>query len=116
MVACAFALTVLGGAFELLHHRIGPVFVAMATTMLALFGFAAYGATETLPLDVAIDAQGVTFAGARTPWGALLGLDVDVKGARAYVVLRAREGVARLGPATPEGARAIAASIQAARG
>ena len=82
---CAFALTVLGGGYELLHHRIGVVFVSLATAMLALFGLAAYGASETIPLDVAIDAQGVTLGGARTPWRAVVSMRVEVTGKRARV-------------------------------
>ena len=100
MVACAFALTVLGGAYELLHHRIGVVFVTMATLMLALFGLSAYGASETIPLDVAIDAQGVTLAGSRTPWRTIVSLSVDTAGKRAWVVLHTTERVVRLGPAS----------------
>jgi RsiW-degrading membrane proteinase PrsW (M82 family) len=114
LIACAFALTVLGGAYEYLHHRVGIVFVGLATAILALFGLSAYGASETIPLDVAIDAQGVTFGGARTPWRAVVNLDVEVSGKRARVLLRTTESVVRLGPASVETAQAIAASIRAA--
>ncbi len=113
LIASAFALTVLGGAYEYLHHRIGVVFVGLATAILAAFGFAAYGVSETIPLDVAIDAQGVTFGGARTPWRAVISLTVEFTGRGARVVLRTPESVVRLGPASVETARAIAASIRA---
>ncbi len=114
IVACAFALTVLGGAYELLHHRIGVVFVTIATGMLALFGLSAYGASETIPLDVAIDSQGVTLGGARTPWRVVVNLNVEATGRRAWVVVQTTERVVRLGPATIETADAIARAIRIA--
>ncbi len=113
LMICAFALTALGGGYELLHHRIGVVFVSLATAMLALFGLAAYGASETIPLDVAIDAQGVTLGGARTPWRDVVSMRVEVTGKRARVVLHTTENVVLLGPATVDTANAIAATIRA---
>lgn len=114
MIACAFSLTVLGTAYELLHHRVGVVFVGLATSMLVLFGLAAYGASATIPLDVAVDAQGVTFAGARTPWRAILGFDRVQAGARAVVRLHTPAGVVRLGPARAATADALLAALRAA--
>ncbi len=113
IIACAFALTLIGGGYEFLHHRIGIVFVTLATVILALFGLAAYRASATIPLDVAIDAQGVTLGGALTPWRAIVSMRVEVAGKRADVVLHTTESVVRLGPATQETAHAIAASIRA---
>jgi RsiW-degrading membrane proteinase PrsW (M82 family) len=113
LIVCAFALTALGGAFELLHHRIGVVFVSVATTMLVLFGLAAYGTSETIPLDVAIDAQGVTLGGARTAWRDVVSMRVEVAGKRAHVILHTTHSVVRLGPASPAIAHAIATSIRA---
>ncbi len=114
MVLCAFALTVLGSAYELLHHRAGVVFVGLATAMLALFGLAAYGASETIPLDVAIDAWGITFAGARTPWAAVLGARIERPARRTtFVRVETRGGTWRLGPTSPENARRIADACSA---
>jgi RsiW-degrading membrane proteinase PrsW (M82 family) len=112
LIACAFALTVLGGFYEYMHHRIGVVFVSLATALLAAFGLAAYGTSETIPLDVAIDAQGVTFGGARTPWRDVVSMSVQRVGDGARVVLHTTEGVVRLGPASIGTAHAIAASIR----
>jgi RsiW-degrading membrane proteinase PrsW (M82 family) len=114
LMFCAFAITALGGAYEFMHHRVGVVFVSLATAMLALFGLAAYGASETIPLDVAIDAQGVTLGGGRTAWRDLVSARVELTGRRARVVLHTSESVVSLGPATPETANAIAAAIRAA--
>jgi RsiW-degrading membrane proteinase PrsW (M82 family) len=116
MIFCAFALTVLGTAFELLHHRVGVVFVGLGTLMLALFGVAAYGASETIPLDVAIDARGITFAGGLTPWGAIRSFALEPKGARAHVRMETAEGTQRLGPAPAATATAIVDAMQAMRG
>jgi hypothetical protein len=116
MIFCAFALTVLGTAFELLHHRVGVVFVGLGTLMLALFGVAAYGASATIPLDVAIDARGITFAGGLTPWGAIRSFALEPKGAHASVRMETAEGTHRLGPARADTAAAIVDAMEAMRG
>ncbi len=112
LIACAFALTVLGGAYEYVHHRIGAVFVTLATSMLGLFGLMAFGVSETIPLDVAIDAQGVTFGGARTPWKTIVSVEIEPRGARATVRLHTTDAVVRLGPAQQETAHMLAAAIR----
>jgi RsiW-degrading membrane proteinase PrsW (M82 family) len=114
MIACAFALTVVGAAYELLHHRVGVVFLVLASAMLALFGLAAYGTSATIPLDVAVDARGITFAGGCTRWATVLSCEVEPSGRRAYVSLATREGVLRLGPARSDVAIEIVAAIRAA--
>jgi RsiW-degrading membrane proteinase PrsW (M82 family) len=113
MVLCAFALTVVGIAYEYLHHRVGVVFVGIATVLLASFGLAAWGASATIPLDVAIDARGVTFAGGRTPWAAILGVTLEGAGGRAWIRLRTRAGDTRIGPTNVDTARAIVGAIGA---
>jgi len=114
MVACACALTALGAAYEGAHHRVGAPFVCLAATMLAAFGALAYGLSQTVPLDVAVDASGVTFAGAHAPWGAIARFHVELRGRRAFVVLTAAGGAVRLGPASRATAEAIAGAIRAA--
>ena len=115
MIFCAFALAILGSAFELLHHRVGVVFVVLATAMLSLFGIAAYGASATIPLDVAIDARGITFAGGLTPWGAIqsYALEPTSSGDRAYIRLQTADGTQRLGPARLDAANAIVNAMRA---
>jgi RsiW-degrading membrane proteinase PrsW (M82 family) len=116
MISSAFALTVLGTAFELLHHRVGLVFVVLASVMLALFGLAAYGTSATIPLDVAIDARGITFAGGLTPWGLIQAFAVEQSrgGKRAFVKLQTPDGVHRLGPARADVAESIVAAMRGA--
>jgi RsiW-degrading membrane proteinase PrsW (M82 family) len=114
MVLCAFATTVLGTAYELLHHRVGLVFVGIGSAVLALFGAAAYGVSETIALDAVVDAQGFTFSGARTPWRALRGVTVAGSGRRAFVVLETTEGTTtRVGPTTEERAREVLNAVHA---
>jgi RsiW-degrading membrane proteinase PrsW (M82 family) len=115
MIFCAFALAVLGSAFEFLHHRVGVVFVVLATAMLSLFGIAAYGASATIPLDVAIDARGITFAGGLTAWGAIqsFALEPASRGGRAYIRLQTASGTHRLGPARADVAGSIVDAMRA---
>src|SRR5262249_38937905 len=72
VLVLAAALMTLGTAYEILKHNAGVVFIAIASTILALFGVAAYFLTQSIPLDVAIDDQGVTFAGATSLWRQVL--------------------------------------------
>lgn len=116
MIACAFFLMAVGTAYEVMQHRASVVFVVIGTALLSLFGFAAYGASETIPLDVAIDARGITFAGATTPWRDIVSFDFEPRGSRGYVRLHTRGGqVARLGPANARRAQEIYAAVAAAR-
>jgi RsiW-degrading membrane proteinase PrsW (M82 family) len=112
ILVSALSLMTLGSAYELLHHRIGVVFVSLATLMLVAFGLAAYGASATIPLDVAIDLRGVTLAGSETPWRAIVDMEVQKRGARATVVLRTAGGVLRLGPASVQEAELIAGAVR----
>jgi hypothetical protein len=115
MIGCAFLMTILGTVYEMFHHRVGVVFVALATLLLAVLGAFAHGVSSTIPLDVAIDAHGVTFSGARTPWSAIALVDVEAMGQRAVVRLHTLTGIVRLGPTTPANANAIAAAVRAAK-
>jgi hypothetical protein len=83
--------------------------------MLSLFGIAAYGASATIPLDVAIDARGITFAGGLTPWGAIqsYALEPTSSGDRAYIRLQTADGTQRLGPARLDAANAIVNAMRA---
>jgi hypothetical protein len=91
-------------------------FVVIASVILALFGLAAYGVTATIPLDAAVDAQGVTYAGRRVPWGAVFGVALDERAGRSYVVVRSAGEDLRIGPIAGGRARALADAILHARG
>lgn len=66
--AFAFGIVMLGGWYQLSRHRPGAVFVFGSSVMLALLAVAAFGVSATMPLDVAVDDYGVTFAGAARAW------------------------------------------------
>jgi RsiW-degrading membrane proteinase PrsW (M82 family) len=117
MVVSAFAVTVLGSYYELLHHRVGALFVVSASMLLALFGVASYGASETIPLDVVVDDRGVTFAGVRTPWSAIASVRLaphkgaSRTGKTAFVEMQTDARSVRLGPAPATRAAALEAAI-----
>jgi len=113
MIASAIALTVLGSAYELLHHRVGLVFVAMATATMVVLGAFAYRTSQTVPLDVVVDAEGVTFAGRRAPWSAIEDVDdaTEAYGKWAFVNVHLKDTVLRLGPAHELRAREIRRAI-----
>ena len=115
MVTCAFALTLLGTVYELLQHRVNVVIVAIFTLMLALFALAAWGVSATIPLDVVVDAQGITFAGARTPWRAILGMQVEPRGKKATVRMDTAQGLVRVGPTDVQTAEVIVAAARTMR-
>lgn len=115
MVTCAFALTLLGTVYELLQHRVNVVLLAIFTLCLTLFALAAWGVSATIPLDVVVDAQGITFAGARTSWRSILRIAVEPRGRKADVRLETPEGTMRLGPSDVQTAEAIVAAVRATR-
>ncbi len=118
MILCAFAITVLGTVYELLHHRVNLVVILIAAMLLALFGLASWAVSATIPLDVAVDALGITYAGAQTPWRAIASFGIEQPSgaaARAYVRLETQEGPVRIGPTDAQTASSIVSTIRAAR-
>jgi RsiW-degrading membrane proteinase PrsW (M82 family) len=115
MILCAFSITVLGTVYEVLHHRVNIVVILIAAVLLGLFGLASWAVSATIPLDVAVDALGITFAGAQTPWRAIATFTVEQAGTRTFVRLETREGPVRIGPTDPQTATSIVSTIHAAR-
>ena len=115
MILCAFAITVLGTVYEALHHRVNVVVIVLGAVLLGLFGLAARAVSATIPLDVAVDATGITYAGAQTSWRAIAAFAVEQTGARAFVRLETPDGAVRIGPTDAQTAALILASIRAAR-
>lgn len=105
--ALALGIFVLGAYWQLSRHRPSMAFVAGSSAMLALLAVAALGVTQTVPLDVAIDDYGVTFAGAARPWRRIRGFSVRVD----RVELDCEGGPIVLGPAPPPAIEAIAAEL-----
>ena len=104
----AFGVVMLGGWYQLSRHRPGAVFVLGSSVMLALLAVAAFGVSATLPLDVAVDDYGVTFAGAARAWSRIRRF--AVKGDR--IELECDAGPITLGPATPETVTELASAIR----
>ena len=93
----AFGIVVLGGWYQLARHRPNATFVVGSSIMLALLAVAAFGISWTLPLDVAVDEYGVTFAGAARSWSRIRKFDTFVD----KIVLDCEAGPIILGPASP---------------
>ncbi len=104
----AFGIFVLGATWQLARHRPSLAFVGGSSVLLALLAVAAFGVAQTLPLDVAIDAYGVTFAGAARPWRKIRAF--TVQGDR--VTLDCEGGPILLGPGAPDVVEAMAAELR----
>lgn len=103
----ALGIFFLGAYYQLARHRPSATFVIGSSVMLALLAVAAFGVSATLPLDVAIDDYGVTFAGAARPWRKIRGYKID----RRHVALDCEAGPIHLGPAGPSILEAIVAAL-----
>ena len=110
--ALAFGIFLLGAYHQLARHAPSPSFVFGSTFMLALLAVAALGISATVPLDVAVDAYGVTFAGAARPWRTIRGFKVHAD----RVELDCEAGPISLGPASRPVVDAIAAELRARLG
>jgi RsiW-degrading membrane proteinase PrsW (M82 family) len=104
----AFGIVMLGGWYQLARHRPGAVFVVGSSVMLALLAVSAFGVSATLPLDVAVDDYGVTFAGAARAWSRIRRF--VVKGDR--IELDCEAGPIVLGPGTPPVITELASALR----
>jgi hypothetical protein len=118
MVVSAASLTIFATAYEFQHHRVSWAFVLVATGMLAAFAFAAFGVSATIPLEAALDARGVTFAGRCTPWSSVASASLESVGrSRALVRVELNDGTCvSIGPAAPAQARELCLAIVAGVG
>jgi RsiW-degrading membrane proteinase PrsW (M82 family) len=104
----AFGLFTLGAFYQFSRHRPGPFFVVTSSVLLALLAVAAFGVTWTMPLDVAVDDYGVTFAGAARPWRRIRAFEARAR----HVVLDCEGGPLLLGPAAPAVVSAMAGALR----
>ena len=104
----AFGIVLLGGWYQLERHRPSAAFVIGSSLMLALLAVAAFGVSATMPLDVAVDDYGVTFAGAARSWSRIRRF--EVKG--NHIELDCEAGPIVLGPGTPEIIESLAAALR----
>jgi len=99
----AFGIFMLGAWYQLARHRPSMGFVVGSSLLVLLLAAAAFGISATLPLDVAVDTYGVTFAGAARPWRKIRGfsdkgdrVDLDCEGGPIVLGPGPREVVAAL--------------------
>ncbi len=104
----AFAIFMLGAWYQLARHRPSLGFVIASTLLLVLLAAAAFGVSAALPLDVAVDAYGVTFAGAARPWRKIRGFALHAD----HVELDCEAGPIVLGPGPRPVIEAIAAALR----
>jgi RsiW-degrading membrane proteinase PrsW (M82 family) len=90
-------------------------FITLLSATFAALLLSGWGITRTLPLDVALSAKDVVFAGARWPLGSVTSVQVHRAGARSWVHLQGHRGVLTVGPLDAEAAAALGASIEDAR-
>lgn len=105
----AFGIFMLGAWYQLARHRPSMGFVVASTVLVVLLAVAAFGVSAALPLDVAVDSYGVTFAGAARPWRRIRGIAIHAD----HVELDCDAGPIVLGPGPRPVVHAIAAAIRA---
>jgi RsiW-degrading membrane proteinase PrsW (M82 family) len=107
----AFLLFVIGVGHQVGHQRVNYPFFVVSSALVALLGLAAYGLAGTMPLDVAVDEHGVTFAGRAVPWSQIYAARRTSRGPLEIVRLETPEGAVTLGPGQPERMAALEALI-----
>jgi RsiW-degrading membrane proteinase PrsW (M82 family) len=105
--ALALGIFVLGVWYQYARHRPSLLFVGGSSVMVALLALAALGVSKALPLDVAIDSFGVTFAGAARAWSRIRSFAAS----RDRVELDCEAGPIVLGPGEEAVILAIAADL-----
>ncbi|HSO31658.1 MAG TPA: PrsW family intramembrane metalloprotease [Labilithrix sp.] len=104
----AFGVVLLGGWYQMARHRPSVVFVVGSSVMLGLLAIAAFGVSAAMPLDVAVDDYGVTFAGAARAWSRIRRFVVKDD----HIELDCDAGPILLGPGTPEIIESLATSLR----
>lgn len=104
----AFAIFMLGAWYQLARHRASLGFVIASTLLVLLLAVAAFGVSAALPLDVAVDSYGVTFAGAARPWRKIRGIALHSD----HIELDCEGGPIVLGPGPRPVVEAIASAIR----
>jgi RsiW-degrading membrane proteinase PrsW (M82 family) len=104
----AFGIFMLGAYYQIARHRPSFGFVAGSTILVLALAAAAYGIVTALPLDVAVDPYGVTFAGAARPWRSIRGYTLE----KDRVVVDCENGPLVLGPGSQEVIERIAEALR----
>jgi RsiW-degrading membrane proteinase PrsW (M82 family) len=111
MHVLAFFIFVIGVGHQVSHQRVTYPFFVISSTLVALLGLAAYGLAATMPLDVAVDEQGITFAGRAIPWAKIKSARRMSLGELEIVRLDTESGPVTLGPGRPDRIGALEALI-----
>lgn len=104
----ALGIFVLGVWYQYARHRPSLAFVAGSSVMLAFLAAAALGVSKALPLDVAVDSFGVTFAGAARAWSRIRSFSPE----KHHVELDCEAGPLLLGPGDPAVVEALATDLK----
>jgi hypothetical protein len=99
-----------GIGLQALHGRAGGPFLALSSAFVAGLAFSAYWLTQAMPLDAAIDENGVTFSGAARAWRAIRGVE---RVSATYVRVRADGGDLLVGPGAPRELDGVRRAIEA---
>jgi hypothetical protein len=109
MYLTAALLLALGRDADENKARVGLALLVLSGVIVIGFAIAAYGVAAAMPLDVAIDDAGVTFAGALRRWADVTG----ISRAKRSVTLHAKGGDVALGPGTPATIDALESALRA---
>lgn len=113
--AAALAALVLGADLEAGGARAGLSFGAAAAAVFAVLIASAWALSATLPLDVVLDADGVTFAGSTRRWERISGVGRADRGPLRYLRIESPDGALDVGPLRASDATGLAA-LFASRG
>ena len=111
----AALVALVGGVAQGLHLRVGFGLVGVSSALLALLALSAWWVSAALPLDVAIDDYGVTFAGAARPWSSITRFERRPFGGAATIEVFSTAGDVTLGPGSRTAMDAIARALTARR-
>jgi RsiW-degrading membrane proteinase PrsW (M82 family) len=107
MIAASYLLQLHAAAARHAGERVTVELLVRGAVLAVVFGAGAVALVRMLPLDVAIDDAGVTYAGGLIRWA-------DIRGAhrrRTAVVLYTTAGAVRIGPAAPAAVDQLSAKI-----
>jgi hypothetical protein len=108
LLVSAALLFIAGAGHQALHERVTVAFVVLTSGLTLVLGGCAYALAATMPLDVALDDEGVTFAGRKIPWPSITRVTVLPRSARsAQVRIDHEEGATLLGHGDVERMQAL---------
>jgi hypothetical protein len=101
---------VAGIGLQAMHGRVNMGFLVLSTAFVAGLAFSAYWLTSTMPIDAAIDHEGVTFSGAMRAWNTIRGVE---RVSPSFLRIRSAAGDLFVGPGGPAELEGVARAIRA---